>query len=137
MKYCVLYSIIASDNRAATRNTGLGIADYALQRNGGDRYVLARNNTAILDPNGEEIDFCAVIGFNQDVNQATLNDLAGLQISSIRQVAFNPPKTRDEIRAYIRTLSGQDGADKVWVLTPGDSTSTANEAALLAKFEAL
>lgn len=138
-KYCVLYSIIGSDNRNATRNTGLGIAAYALSRDNNGRFVLGRNGNALLDGDGNEIDLCAVIGFNNDVGKSTIDDLASLQISAIRQVAFNdnPVKTREQIVAYLRTLAGQDGANKVWVLTPGDSTATADDAALLAKFEAI
>jgi hypothetical protein len=149
-RYCFLLSIVSGDARNALLATCTDVANYAIGRDddgagGFNRYVLGVAGvaaTAGTDPGTGlpvEVGAAGFIGYNQDVPANVVNALNAIQqrANLVRQVAFNPPKTRAEIVAYLRRLAGEDGCDKGLVLAPGNTVGAADGAALLAKFTPL
>lgn len=146
-KYCILVSVVSGDTKQALKTLMEGIDSKLIGRDEEptepglfNRYVLGTQNVAatLLDAGGnpEEIEAGVIIGLNQNVPNAVLVELVK-QNQAYRQIAFNPPETRETIVSRLRQHAGHTGCDHIWIVQPGDSTVALTNAALLAKFEAL
>jgi hypothetical protein len=144
-KYCVLISVTNVDTKQSLRSL---LEEIELKMIGRDletagtetwfnRYVLGIGGTAatiLVGDSLQELDLGVIVGINQNVNGNVLVELARHQTTALRQMSFSPPESRDIIIARMKQLAAQDGCEKVWVLQPGDSTVTLDNAALLEKF---
>lgn len=144
-RYCIAVSVVDGDTKQALKDLMDGVDAKLIGRNPdpGDPetfeyYVLGTGGVAAttLDGDGNplEIEVGVVIGLNQNVANNVLVELRK-QNSAYRQIAFNPPESRATIEGRVRQIGGESGCDHIWILKPGDSTVTLNNAALLAKFQ--
>lgn len=152
-KYCVTCAVISTDGRVAFRNLCQAMAGKVVGRdsvgNVFQRYVWGVGGVAatVLNPKGQsvEIDAVAIVGFNDNVSKQTMDEINDLQqIPGVAQMVFGQadydgtgtPRylTRAEVHARLRQRAGEDGSDKYWPVEVGANLTTADNAALLAKF---
>lgn len=107
------------------------------------RYVL--NGVTV---NGQEVTAYVWLGFGVQTRSdqvtpaatAKIEAVSAFQNAASMQVIFTPPPTpitRDWVIQRLKQMAYEHGCSKVWVVQPGDSTSVANAAELLAKFSPL
>lgn len=153
-KYCITCAVVNGDGRVAFRNLCTALVGKVVGRDqvGGvfQRYVWGIGGVAatVLNAKGEsvEVDAVAIVGFNDNVSKQTQDEINDLQqIPGVAQMLFtqdrydgpsNPLRymTRAEVHARLRTRAGEDGSSKYWPVEVGANLTTADNAALLAKF---
>lgn len=91
-------------------------------------YVIGlAEEAAIVDK--QEVHTTVYVGYNQASPPKSL-----LQTSGYRQIAFNPPLTREKMMDRLRQLAIEDGCEKLWPLSTQQAATASDIQDLLIKF---
>jgi hypothetical protein len=145
-RYAFISPIIATNTgtyRNQVRSLATGIRSHlvGIDENGQPtsdpelavRFVLARAGV----PLSPQIEGVIYVGWHPNVAENIRDRYFDLQFRGLNQIAFFPPPdpmTEQFMIDRMKQFARESGADRFWLVRPGDTLTTGNNTELLAKF---